>query len=77
MVDEIPLTNIQQLYYRCEPRGMIEFIESIYEAFPKNTQTIIFVNRLNHAEKLLMDFIEMGHKAAIITRKMNKEEIDK
>ncbi len=70
------LDNIQQFYYKCKPKGKIDFVKEIYDAFTKNTQTIIFVNTLDYAEFLFDRLKADGYKCAIIFGRMSKEERD-
>ena len=67
---------MQQFYYKCPPKGKIEFIKEIYDSFSSHTQTIIFVNTKSFAETLFRRLKEDGFKVAIIFGDMSKEERD-
>jgi superfamily II DNA/RNA helicase len=36
-IESVKLDNIQQFYYKCKPKGKIDFVKEIYDAFSKNT----------------------------------------
>lgn len=70
------LENVQQFYYKCPPKGKIEFVKEIYDSFSKSTQTIIFVNTKNYAEMLFRRLKDDGYQVALIFGDMTKEERD-
>ena len=72
----VKLENVQQLYYKCPPRGKINFIKEIFDSFSNDTQTIIFMNTLNFAETLFYDLKKDGYKCALIFGRMTKDERD-
>lgn len=49
-VETIKLDNVQQFYHKCNKGAKIDYIMEIFNAFEKNTQTIIFVNTKNFAD---------------------------
>ena len=66
------LDHVQQFYYKCPPKGKIDFIKEIYDSFSKNTQTIIFVNTKKFAETLFRTLKEDGYHVVIIFGDMTK-----
>ncbi len=67
---------MQQFYYKCPPKGKIEFIKEIYDSFSSHTQTIIFVNTKSFAETLFRRLKDDGFKVALIFGDMSREERD-
>jgi superfamily II DNA/RNA helicase len=35
--EKVSLENVQQFYYKCQPKEKIEFVKSIFDAFSQNT----------------------------------------
>ncbi len=54
----------------------MDFVMDLFEAFEKNTQTIIFVNTLKFAETVHRVLNDKGYRAYIIFGQMTKEERD-
>ena len=75
-VEHLMLDNVNQFYFKCPPRGKIDFVQDLFEAFEKNTQTIIFVNTKDFADKVYTKLNDNGYRCYIIFGKLEKEERD-
>lgn len=60
---------------RCEPKKKLDFIKDVFETC-EMTQTFIFVNSLEFAEKVHMWLRKAGYSSYIMFSKMSKEERD-
>ncbi len=74
--EKLSLDNVQQFYFQCPHKGKIDFIKEIFDSFATETQTIIFVNTRDFAEKVFFMLKKEGYPAAIIFSKMDKAERD-
>ncbi len=68
------LDNVNQFYFKCPPRGKIDFVQELFEAFEKNTQTIIFVNTKDFADKVYTKLNDNGYRCYIIFGNMEKDD---
>ena len=75
-IESLKLDNLQQYYYKCPPKGKIDFIKQIFDSFATETQTIIFMNTKAFAETLFYKLKDDGYKCAIIFGNMTKDERD-
>lgn len=60
---------------RCEPRQKLDFIKEVFSTI-EMTQTFIFVNSLDFAEKIHIKLRELGFSSFVMFSKMSKEERD-
>ena len=69
------MTHIKQYRMRCEPKKKLDFIKEIFDAC-EMTQTIIFVNSKDFAEKIHQWLRKANYSSYIMFAKMTNEERD-
>ena len=75
-VELLKLDNVQQFYFKCKPHGKIDFLKNIYDAFEKQTQTIIFVNTKKYADIVYEKLNQSGCRCFIMFGDLSKEDRD-
>ena len=73
--EKLCLDHIKQYKMKCEKGKKVDFIMSVFETCSM-TQTFIFVNTLNFAEKIHSILRNKGFSSNILFSKMSKEERD-
>ena len=66
---------MKQYEMRCEPRTKLDFVKEVFSTI-EMTQTFIFVNSLDFAEKIHIKLRELGFSSYVMFSKMSKEERD-
>ena len=69
------LNHIKQYVLKCEPKKKLDFIKDVFK-YCEMTQTFIFVNTLDFAEKIHNILRKADFKSYIMFSKMQKEERD-
>lgn len=69
------MPNIRQFTHRCEPRAKLDFIKNIFDTC-EMTQTFIFVNTKDFAEKVHFTLRKAGYHSHIMFSKMAPAERD-
>lgn len=73
--EKLKLPNIRQFVHRCEPRAKLDFIKEAF-ATCEMTQTFIFVNTKDFAEKVHFTLRKAGFASHIMFSKMAPAERD-
>ena len=73
--EKLKLTHIRQFMLKCEPKKKLEFIKEVFDVC-EMTQTIIFVNSLDFAEKIHQGLRKANYSSYIMFSKMSNEERD-
>ena len=73
--EKLKLNHIKQYYMECQPKKKLDFIKDIFQTC-ESTQTFIFVNSRDFAEKIHALLTKDNFKSFIMFAKMTKEERD-
>lgn len=73
--EKLKLDHIKQFHMKCESRKKLDFVKQVFE-YCEMTQTYIFVNSLDFAEKIHFWLREAGLSSFILFSKQTKEERD-
>jgi len=73
--EQLSLSHIKQFEYRCEQGKKPEFLKQVFNIC-EMTQTVIFINTKNYAERLQNMMRREGFKSRIIFGDMSPEERD-
>lgn len=73
--EKLKLEHVKQFVMRCEPKKKLDFIKEVFEMC-EMTQTFIFVNSLDFAEKIHLKLRKCGLSSFIMFSKMSREERD-
>lgn len=74
--EKLKLDHIKQFEYKCEQGKKLDFLKEVFETC-ESTQTFIFVNSKDYAERVHKMLRKANFHSFIMFSKMSKEERDK